>query len=72
MGNTKVKHPFMLHINEPVPTVSALTTDDTKSLVDYRGKWLALLSHPDDFTPVCTTAFTADSKQPADFEVINY
>lgn len=36
MENAHVKHLVMPHFNEPAATVSALTTDDTKSRVDYR------------------------------------
>ncbi len=44
-------------LNEPAPDFSARITHGTKSLSDYRGKWLVLVSHPADFTPVCTTEF---------------
>jgi peroxiredoxin (alkyl hydroperoxide reductase subunit C) len=46
-------------INEPAPDFTARTTHGTRSLKDYRGKWLVLFSHPADFTPVCTTEFIA-------------
>jgi len=46
-------------INEPAPDFTARTTHGTRSLQDYRGKWLILFSHPADFTPVCTTEFLA-------------
>ncbi|SNS30563.1 peroxiredoxin [Antarctobacter heliothermus] len=54
-------------LNEPAPDFTALTTHGTKSLADYRGKWLILFSHPADFTPVCTTEFTAFANRADDF-----
>jgi len=54
-------------INEPAPAFDALTTDGRKTLADYRGKWLILFSHPADFTPVCTTEFTAFARRADDF-----
>lgn len=54
-------------LNEPAPDFNALTTHGTKSLADYRGKWLILFSHPADFTPVCTTEFTAFANRSEDF-----
>ena len=58
-------------INEPAPAFSAKTTFGDRSLSDYRGKWLVLFSHPADFTPVCTTEFTAFAKAAGDFAAIN-
>lgn len=58
-------------INEPAPAFQAQTTFGPRSLDDYRGKWLVLFSHPADFTPVCTTEFTAFAKAAGDFGAIN-
>lgn len=58
-------------INEPAPAFNAQTTFGPRSLEDYRGKWLVLFSHPADFTPVCTTEFTAFAKASADFSAIH-
>ena len=58
-------------MNEPAPDFTALTTHGLKSLADYKGKWLVLFSHPADFTPVCTTEFTAFAARSADFAALN-
>ena len=58
-------------INEPAPDFDALTTDGRKRLSDYRGKWLILFSHPADFTPVCTTEFTAFARRAEDFAALD-
>lgn len=58
-------------MNEPAPDFTALTTHGMKSLADYKGKWLVLFSHPADFTPVCTTEFTAFAARSADFAALN-
>ncbi len=54
-------------INEPAPDFTAQTTFGPRSLADYRGTWLVLFSHPADFTPVCTTEFTAFARAAQEF-----
>ena len=39
-------------IGQIAPDFEAETTYGTKTLQDYRGKWLVFFSHPGDFTPV--------------------
>lgn len=63
--------PPMPRINEPAPDFTAKTTDGTRSLADYKGKWLVLFSHPADFTPVCTTEFMGFAKAADDFGALN-
>lgn len=58
--------PPLLH--DPAPHFRARTTMGDRSLVDYRGRWLLLFSHPADFTPVCTSEFIAFSKAADRFE----
>jgi len=58
-------------LNERAPEFDAPTTHGRKTLKDYEGKWLVLFSHPADFTPVCTTEFTAFAKAHPQFQAIN-
>lgn len=46
-------------LGEKAPEFTAVTTHGPISLSDYKGKWVILFSHPADFTPVCTTEFSA-------------
>ena len=39
-------------IGQIAPDFEDETTYGTKTLQDYRGKWLVFFSHPGDFTPV--------------------
>ncbi|MFZ0389157.1 MAG: peroxiredoxin [Calditrichia bacterium] len=50
-------------LNEAAPQFTALTTHGSKSLSDYKGRWVVLFSHPADFTPVCTTEFIAFARK---------
>ncbi len=59
--------PSLPQLNRPAPDFNARTTHGQKTLADYRGKWLVLFSHPADFTPVCTTEFTAFAERSAQF-----
>src|SRR3546814_19701379 len=49
----------LLRLGEEAPDFTARSTRGVVSLSDYRGRWLALFSHPADFTPVCTREFVA-------------
>lgn len=60
--------PVMPRLNEPAPYFEAKTTHGVKKLSDYKGKWLVLFSHPADFTPVCTTEFTAFARHYPEFQ----
>jgi len=63
--------PGMPQINAPAPDFEAKTTHGVRKLADYKGKWLVLFSHPADFTPVCTTEFTAFAKAYPEFQKLN-
>lgn len=58
-------------INERAPEFEARTTHGVRKLSDYEGRWLVLFSHPADFTPVCTTEFTAFARHYDDFQKLN-
>jgi len=58
-------------LNERAPEFKARTTHGVKQLSDYEGKWLVLFSHPADFTPVCTTEFTAFARHYPAFQKLN-
>jgi peroxiredoxin 2/4 len=54
------EHPQSLPVlGEEAPDFEVQTTHGPLKLSDYRGSWVVLFSHPADFTPVCTTEFTA-------------
>ncbi|EOZ4779319.1 peroxiredoxin [Pseudomonas aeruginosa] len=61
----------MPRINEPAPDFTAQTTHGSRSLADYKGKWLVLFSHPADFTPVCTTEFIAFAQAADQFRALD-
>ena len=63
--------PVMPQINRPAPAFTAKTTHGEKSLTDYLGKWLVLFAHPSDFTPVCTTEFSAFANYAEQFREVN-
>ncbi|RUO23278.1 peroxiredoxin [Aliidiomarina iranensis] len=68
MSEVNIKFP---ELNKPAPDFNAKTTHGQKSLADYKGKWLVLFSHPADFTPVCTTEFSAFATRQPQFEALN-
>jgi peroxiredoxin 2/4 len=63
--------PAFPQLNAPAPDFEARTTHGVKKLADYKGKWLVLFSHPADFTPVCTTEFTAFAKYQPEFQKLD-
>ena len=49
-----------LRINDEIPNLTVNTDHGEIKLHDYIGEnWAILFSHPKDFTPVCTTEFSA-------------
>ncbi|WP_127106505.1 peroxiredoxin [Pararhodobacter zhoushanensis] len=57
-----------LRINDVAPDFTAETTKGTLNWHDYIGdSYTVLFSHPKDFTPVCTTEFSAAAKLQGDF-----
>ncbi len=60
-----------LTIGAVAPPFTARTTMGSRSLSDYRGRWLVFFSHPADFTPVCTSEFVTFSKLYDRFQGLN-
>lgn len=59
-------------LGERLPELHVVTTRGAKVLPRYyKGKWIVLFSHPADFTPVCTTEFTALAKRVDEFRELN-
>ncbi len=61
----------MPRLNEPAPAFAAHATHGDRSLADDQGRWLVLLSHPADVTPVCTTEFIAFARAADRFAALN-
>lgn len=68
---TQAQQPAMPQLNRPAPDFTAKTTHGEKSLADYKGKWLVLFAHPADFTPVCTTEFSAFATRADQFKALD-
>ena len=62
--------PRPLRLNDRAPDFTARTTQGTRSLSDYRGRWLLFFSHPADFTPVCTSEFVALARRAGEFAAL--
>ncbi|KAJ3378219.1 hypothetical protein HDU92_007570 [Lobulomyces angularis] len=58
-----------LRLGDTVPNFSAETTNGNIDFHTYKeGKWAILFSHPEDFTPVCTTELGAVAKLSNEWE----
>lgn len=60
-----------LRLGEEAPDFTARSTRGIVSLSDFRGRWLALFSHPADFTPVCTSEFVAIARAQERFAALD-
>ncbi|MFA4931120.1 MAG: peroxiredoxin [Patescibacteria group bacterium] len=59
-------------IGEKFPPIGIQTTRGRMTLPDdFHGQWFVLFSHPADFTPVCTTEFSAFASRYEEFKNIN-
>lgn len=59
-----------LRIGDPVPNFRARSTAGPVEMKNFAGRWLVFLSHPADFTPVCTSEFIAFAKASGKFAEI--
>jgi peroxiredoxin (alkyl hydroperoxide reductase subunit C) len=63
------RSPAKLELNGPAPDFEANTTHGPIKFSEWAdGKWVVLFSHPADFTPVCTSEFTAFAQRHGEFE----
>jgi peroxiredoxin (alkyl hydroperoxide reductase subunit C) len=58
----------LIKINEQAPEFETVTTHGVVKLSDFKGKWVVLFSHPADFTPVCSTEFSAFARNQEEFD----
>ena len=62
----------ILLLGDEFPEMEVNTTHGKIKLPEhFSGKWFILLSHPADFTPVCTTEFIAFQKRYDQFKELN-
>ncbi|WP_368415915.1 peroxiredoxin [Falsiroseomonas sp.] len=57
-------------IGDPAPMFTARSTMGELSLESYRGRWVLFLSHPADFTPVCTSEIMGFARLHPQFQAL--
>ncbi|TKR58318.1 hypothetical protein L596_029777 [Steinernema carpocapsae] len=61
-----------MHLNEQFPDFAAQGTEGVFKCYDFMGaSWMILFSHPNDFTPVCTTELARAVELNAEFKKRN-
>lgn len=70
-ATTNMPAPSALRLGQSAPDFVSRSTQGTLRLSDFHGSWLLLLSHPGDFTPVCTSEFVAIAKAQSAFVALD-
>jgi len=60
-----------LRLGDEAPDFLARSTQGEVRLSGFRGRWLIFLSHPADFTPVCTSEFVALARRQKAFDALD-
>ncbi len=58
-------------IGAPALDFTLQSTKGKISLLDYKGKWVVLFTHPADFTPICSTEIPEFARRSKEFEQLN-
>lgn len=72
MADVQIPHrPSPPLIGDPAPEFTARTTMGIRALEGYLGRWVLFLSHPADFTPVCTSEIIAFARLHPAFQALD-
>jgi peroxiredoxin 2/4 len=72
MWSQEIRYIKVPLVGEAAPSFTASSTNGTINFpVDYGRKWKMLFSHPQDFTPVCSTELLELAYNQSEFEKLN-
>lgn len=71
MNEFPTNQPIPVRIGAMAPDFRGRSTMGDFQLSGLRGQWVIFFSHPADFTPVCSTEFTALARRQAEFDALD-